>query len=325
MIRFKIPDARDVVDVIALLEMDGRILFTQPNYIFRTMAEGRTPQYAPQKVRADVAWRIATGKGVRVALIDTGVDNAHRALKGKVVQKADVTGDEKGFTPVIHGTALAGVIAAGGEAKGIAPDARIVAIQEFHTDPKRPGVGLRSSFTVARAVDFAIQRRAQVINASFGAPKDKLIPLLVDQAIRRGIVFIAAAGNDGLKGRPVHPAALEGVIAVTATDHEDRLFDRASRGSYIALAAPGVEIFSPVPGDGWDFFSGTSVAAAHVTGVVALLLEKNPNLTPHEVKTLLESTALDLGEPGKDPEYGAGRVDALKALETLTGLAASHR
>lgn len=324
VIRFKIPDARDVVDVISLLEMDNRILFVQPNYIFRSMAEGRTPQYGPQKVRADVAWSIATGKGVKVALIDTGVDDLHRALKGKVVEKTDVTGDEKGFTPGIHGTALAGVIAAGGEMKGIAPDARILAIQAFHPDPKRPGVGLGSSFTVARALDFAIQSRAQVINASFGAPKDKLIPLLVDQAIRRGIVFVAAAGNDGPQGRPVYPAALEGVIAVTATDHEDRLFERASRGSYIALAAPGVEIFSPVPGNGWDFFSGTSMAAAHVAGVVALLLEKNPNLTPHEVKTLLESTALDLGEPRKDPEYGAGRVDAFKALETLVGLAASR-
>ncbi len=323
----------DVTQTISLLESDPRIsaLFgvVDANWHWNSLlasqdGEGSTLQYALRKLRAEAAHQLATGKGVTIAVIDTGIDDRHVALKGKVVEQIDVVGDGRP-TPGLHGTALAGITVAEGKVRGIAPHARLLPIRAFQAHPQRPREGMSTSDTLVRALDIAVRRRAQVINLSFGGPRDKLLPLLVDHAIRAGITVVAAAGNGGPSGRPVYPAALENVIAVTATDHEDRLYPAATRGDYIAVAAPGVDVFTTAPEDRYEYVSGTSMAAAHVTGVVALLLEKQPGLSPREIKGLLEATAVDLGAPGRDPEFGAGRIDAFRAVEALTGRAASRQ
>jgi subtilisin family serine protease len=128
------------------------------------------------------------------------------------------------------------------------------------------------------------------------------------------MVLIAAAGNAGPKSPPMYPGADKNVIAVTATDANDAVFTGANRGDYIAVAAPGVDILAPAPDGTYQFTTGTSVATAEVSGVVALLLERNPALTPADVRRILMSTAKDLGPKGKDRDFGAGLVDALKAV-----------
>jgi subtilisin family serine protease len=133
---------------------------------------------------------------------------------------------------------------------------------------------------------------------------------------QKGLVLVAAAGNDGPRAAPEYPAAYPEVIAVTATDVDDHLLNVANHGSYVAVAAPGVDIFVAAPNGGYDFTTGTSVATAHVSGLVALLIERNPKLTPDAIQAILMQTAKDLGPKGRDDEFGAGLVDAYDALLT---------
>ena len=127
--------------------------------------------------------------------------------------------------------------------------------------------------------------------------------------------MIGAAGNFGPGKPPAFPAAHTSVIAVTATDHNDKIYDRANRGSYIAVAAPGVNVLTTTPGDSYEMLSGTSIATAHVSGVVALLLEHDPNIDPKTIARLLKRSSRDLGPRGTDPDFGAGLIDAYKALK----------
>jgi subtilisin family serine protease len=127
-------------------------------------------------------------------------------------------------------------------------------------------------------------------------------------------VLIAAAGNSGPRSPPMFPADDPSVIAVAATDDQDHLFKRSTPGPNIAVAAPGVDIVVAVPNAGYDVMTGTSFAAPLVSGVVALMLARNPQLDPKAIRTLLQSTAHDLGSPGRDDQYGAGLVDAVRAV-----------
>ena len=120
-------------------------------------------------------------------------------------------------------------------------------------------------------------------------------------------MLVAAAGNAGAKSPPLYPAANPNVIAVSATDAQDKLFSASNRGNHIALAAPGVDIFLPAPDGKYQMTSGTSFSAAYVSGLAALLLERNPALKPDEVRAILTKTARDLGAPGRDDLFGAGR------------------
>jgi len=123
------------------------------------------------------------------------------------------------------------------------------------------------------------------------------------------------SANKGAASPPLYPAADPNVIAVTATDDRDRLYEAANRGKHIAVAAPGVDIVVPAPNNGFVSATGTSFAAAHVAGVAALLIAQKPSRTPDDIRTILMSTAKDLGPKGRDPLFGAGLVDPLKALE----------
>ena len=125
---------------------------------------------------------------------------------------------------------------------------------------------------------------------------------------------MAAAGNAGPKSPPLYPAADPNVIAVTATDADDRLFPQSNRGRYIAIAAPGAQILVAIPDDKYEVSSGTSYAAAEVSGIVALMLERKGDLTPDKVRDILLATAKDLGPKGRDIMFGAGLADAYGAL-----------
>jgi subtilisin family serine protease len=127
-------------------------------------------------------------------------------------------------------------------------------------------------------------------------------------------VLVAAAGNAGPKSPPLYPAADPSVIAVTATDFEDHLFSGSNRGSHIAVAAPGVDILVAVPEGGYQVASGTSYSAAEVSGIVALMLQHNPHLTPDAIRETLMATAKDLGPKGRDDLFGAGLADAYRAI-----------
>jgi subtilisin family serine protease len=132
-------------------------------------------------------------------------------------------------------------------------------------------------------------------------------------------VLIAAAGNAGPKSPPLFPASDPNVIAVTATDADDKLFQGSNRGHHVAVAAPGVRLLLPIPGGNYDMITGTSFAAAHISGIAALILEREPALSPDSVRRVLLSTARDLGPAGRDKDFGAGLADAYEALRSIGG------
>jgi subtilisin family serine protease len=153
---------------------------------------------------------------------------------------------------------------------------------------------------------------------SFAGPRDIVIERAIAATAARGIVLVAAAGNAGPKSPPLYPAANPNVIAVSATDAQDKLFAASNRGSHIAISAPGVDIFLPAPDDKYQMTSGTSFSSAYISSLAALVLERNPALKPEEVRTILTRTARDLGTPGRDDLFGAGEADAYAAVTAAT-------
>jgi subtilisin family serine protease len=158
---------------------------------------------------------------------------------------------------------------------------------------------------------------------SFAGPKDPLLERAIGALKGRDVVMVAAAGNAGTKSPPLYPAANPNVIAVSATDSQDRLFEASNRGGYIALTAPGADIFLPAPDNKYQMTSGTSFSAAYVSGLAALMLERNPALKPDDVRAILMRTARDLGSPGRDDLFGAGEADAFAATEAAAATAAT--
>jgi subtilisin family serine protease len=269
------------------------------------VTEGDPAQYALAKLRLPEAHTLAHGAKIIVAVIDSGIDVKHPELAGAITASYDALGSKEG--PHVHGTGIAGAIVAHARLMGSAPAAKILAIRAF-------GVAANgaesSSFVILKGLDYAASHGAQIINMSFAGPKDALIERGIAAVAAKGIVMVAAAGNAGAKSPPLYPAANENVIAVSATDDQDRLFSASNRGGYVAVAAPGVDIFLPAPDDKYQMTSGTSFSAAYVSGIAALALERNPALKPDDVRAILMKTARDLGAPGRDDLFGAGEADA---------------
>jgi Subtilase family len=314
--RWRIPDRRSVPAVVRALEADASVRAAQPNFISFLQEQrpsgnglGDPAQYAPAKLQLPQAHTLARGDNVLIAVIDSGIDGTHPELAGMIEDTFDaiVTGDKVHS----HGTGIAGAIVAHARLMGIAPAARILAVRAFAGARGSEG----TTFAILKGLDWATGRGARIVNMSFAAGQlDPVIGRSLAAAHAKGIVLIAAAGNAGPKSRPLYPAADPNVIAVTATDADDKLFPAANRGSHIAVAAPGVDLLLPSPGTGYQMTSGTSFAAAEVSGAVALLLQRNPDLDPDTVRRTLMSTARDLGPKGFDPEFGAGLVDAYQAI-----------
>ncbi len=320
---YRINDQRPVQTVIAALTSDPRVMLVQPNMVYQRQSgagsAARAAQYALDMIGAERAHELATGRGVKIAVIDSGVDHGHRDLEGAVSESFDATG-RKDTAPDVHGTAIAGIIRARGLVTGIAPDAKLLAVRAFFAVPKRD-LPESTSFIVLRALDWSVQRGAQIVNLSFSGGRDPVIERAVAAVARRNVLLVAAAGNGGPGAAPAYPAAYPDVIAVTALDSNQRLYAYANHGSYISFAAPGVDILVPGLKNGHMFMSGTSMAAAYVSGIMALLLEKAPHLRPEDVLRPLAETAEDLGMNGPDDEFGAGRVHARAALDALLGQA----
>ncbi|NMO51227.1 peptidase S8 [Actinoplanes sp. TBRC 11911] len=279
----------------------------------------RGRQWDFAKLHVAGAWPTSTGAGVTVAVLDSGVDGGHPDLAGHVLTGYDeLTGTDGANTdPNGHGTHVAGTIAAvTGNNVGIsaiAPDATILPVRVV--DAK--GEGFMSD--AANGIVYAADHGADVINMSLGS-KDEITAVTnaVAYARSKGVVVVAAAGNERTKGSPVsYPAATDGVIAVAATDSSDTVTSFSNRGGYVDVAAPGAGILSTVPAANGSYatYSGTSMASPHVAAVAALIRAKYPRLTPDQVESALETSATDLGAKGKDSDYGYGRIDALAALK----------
>ncbi|MEU0404613.1 type VII secretion-associated serine protease mycosin [Streptomyces sp. NPDC006197] len=297
-----------------------------------------------QRVLLDELWQDTKGKGVRVAVIDTGVDDVNPQLRtavdakaGKDYLKPDKNnpsfGDEKrGKTDgtvdeVGHGTKVAGIIAArprkGTGFVGLAPEATIIPIRQ--NDEKNSG----KSDTMAQAITYAVDKAgADVINISQDTTQplspDSPMGKAVAHAIEKNVVVVASAGNDGMDGarKKTYPAAFPGVLAVASSDRNNERAAFSQSGPMVGVAAPGVDIVSTVPGGGQCVDNGTSFSAPYVAGVATLLRAKYPEWTAAQIVTRIEQTAVR-SINGRDDHVGWGVIDPVRALADLPGTPAS--
>jgi subtilisin family serine protease len=323
--RWRIADRRSVTSVVRALENEAVVASAQPNYLFTlqqaasSASEGDPAQYELAKLHLPQAHAIAKGDEIPVAIIDSAVDIAHPDLAGTVTQTFDAVGTA--VTPHKHGTAIAGLIAAHGRLVGAAPGAKILAVRAF--DPAGASAE-GTTFNILKGLDWATANGARVINMSFAGPADPALHRSLEAAHKKNIVLVAAVGNAGPRSPPLYPAADANVIAVTATDADDRLFPQSNRGPFIALAAPGAEVLVAIPDGGYEASSGTSYSAAEISGIAALMLQHKPDLKPDQLRALLMATAKDLGPKGRDSLFGAGLADAYAALTAEAATAAAQ-
>lgn len=323
MLVMRVGKYEEIPGLLAALSTESEVVSAQRNQRFQTTATetqpvaGRAPQYALRKLNLSGLDGQVTGKGVTVAVIDTVVDNRHPSLAGKIADTINI--DVKSDLAPPHGTGMAGIIGAEGTILGIAPNSRMLAIEAFEPDPQNPQSGVTTTDRLVRAVDVALSNQAQVINMSFAGPYDPLLERAIHTATEKGAIVVAAAGNAGPGTPPAYPAGLQGVVAVTAIDAKDRIYRHANQGEYISVAAPGVDIVTLAPNDKVQITSGTSIAAAHVSAVVALMIEVNPNLKPEDALAIIRNSAKDLGDHGFDPVYGAGLIDPVRAVTLARG------
>jgi Subtilase family len=327
LFHFRIDNGRPVPDVVRDLEAEN-IGVAQPNYVYHLQQDAHAPasltsapalprgdpaQYVVRKLRLPEVHKIATGANVLVAVIDSQVDTAHPDLNGAIAGQFDAAKSHD--RPDEHGTEMTGAIVAHRKLLGIAPRARILAIHAFSPDSQT--APQTTTEHILAGIEWAIAKGARVINMSFAGPYDPMLSIALKKAHEKKIVLIAAAGNEGPDSPPLYPAADENVIAVTAIDENDKLLPQANQGAHIAVAAPGVSVLGPAPGSSYGFTTGTSVAAAHVSGVAALIIERDPTIDVATLEDVLYSTARDLGPKGRDSQFGYGLVDPLRALNSL--------
>ncbi|HEV3457379.1 MAG TPA: S8 family serine peptidase [Thermoanaerobaculia bacterium] len=325
---FEAPADRSVEALLHRLASDPRVELAQPVQRFTTQdshtAGLQVPlQHSALALRLAQAHRWATGRGVRVAVIDTGVDVEHPELRGRIAKTGNFVEIGRGdpsFNSDIHGTAVAGVIAAALNSAiglvGVAPQAQVFALKACWQE--RPGAreAVCDSYTLSKAIDFAIIHGAQVLNFSLAGPEDPMIAKLVASALGRGIVVVAADGPDAARS---FPASQPGVLGVAGSDDlQGGLRFPTRRLAAGTLAAPGVDILTTVPHGHYDFFSGASFAAAQVSGAAALLLEREPKMTPHQVAALFHRTGHPIPAAPGDPT-SIDQIDACAALAASLG------
>lgn len=298
--------------LVARLAADPRVESVESMKVFTVLAHD-DPLYPLQPSarlwHLDDVHKVATGKRVRIAVIDSGVETDHPDLAGRVAVTRNVV-DGRRDVAEYHGTAVAGIIGARADdgigIAGVAPDASLIALRACWQEAR--GVSaICSTFTLAKALQLALDERAEIVNLSVGGPRDRLLERLLDVAFTRGVIVVSAV--DSIAGKISFPASNRGVLAVAEVDGQD-----AAAG---VLLAPGRDVPAPVPGKQWGFVSGSSFAAAQVTGLVALLRELAPNVQTQQVREALAGKASANVARDHRPT-----VDACAAIAAIGGICA---
>lgn len=275
------------------------------------------------KTKLDKAWTQIENPGtlVTIAVLDTGIDENHEDLSSKILANGYNFGDNnQSLTDYAgHGTAVAGVIAA--QINNNLGIAGVVGNQNIKILPLKIQ-DFRGSMYVSYAVlaiDYAIEQKVDIINISSGSDYySEVYNQAIQKAINNGIIVVASAGNGGHSGNPLfYPATFEGVISVGSTDVNDEVSIFSEHNEYVDFVAPGEDILTTIPNDDYMELDGTSFSAPYVAGICGIIKSIKSDYNSQEIQNLLEETALDLGEEGKDNYYGNGRINPLEIIEKL--------
>ena len=316
----EIPSGADRNQLLEALSKDRRVKLTQPLQTFATRTEAYNDPYVGlqrgfQQMDVADAHPWSRGEGVRVAIIDTGVDIQHPDLRGSIAAAVNfVDADDAQFQRDRHGTEMAGVIAAVANNRegivGVAPNARLLVFKACWQARSDSDAARCNSFTLARALTAAFDAHAQVVNLSLAGPNDPLLGELIREGQHRGVLFVGAAPDTaGIQDGLMHQA---GVIEVASAETHSAIAS--------VLYAPGDEILTLLPGGHYDFASGASIATAQVSGVIALMLAKSPGLTAAAAYSLLRDTSSSLTGDGG----GVQGVDACAAVVTVVRQGSCH-
>lgn len=292
--------------------------WAEPNYVDEVQSIPNDAYFSGQwglnKILAPQAWDLEFGQTspVVVAVVDSGVDLDHPDLRNKLMAGYDfVDNDPVPEDNVGHGTHMAGIIAAQAQnGIGIAGTSWLSIIMPVRVRDRLGGGTHRQMY---EGFVYAVNHGARIINYSASGAQSNLKRAAVDYATSRGVLVVAPSGNDNL-GTPQYPAAYDSVIAVGSTNINDERESTSNYGSYLDLAAPGVDILSTYAGDGYSYSTGTSGSAAFVSGLAALIWSRNPNLSYGQVRQLIEHYADDLGPVGVDQFFGHGRINAFRSV-----------
>ena len=287
---YRVDDEQSVDSVIARLRSDRRVKSVQFMNTFHAL--GSEDPYKPLQtsfndMHIDAVHRQTTGAGIRIAIIDTGVDVKHPDLAGQVAEQVDLTGSALNFEDDIHGTAVAGIIAALSEnglgIEGVAPGARLLALRACWPEQSGAIAAVCNSLTLARALDTAIILKTGIVNLSLTGPADPLIQDLLRVALDDGIIIVAA------EPEATSPLGfidgIDGIIRVRSSGKQDVI--EATWREVTTITAPGSDVLTTFPHGSYNFTSGSSFAAANVSGIIALLLELQPGMSSQRVKKLL--------------------------------------
>ncbi len=319
--RLTLGSRADSAQVAGTLAAHPAVEFAEPNYRYHAM---RSPndaflgeQWALRNIQALEAWDITTGEGILVAVIDTGVMSKHTDLDGQVTAGYNaITGTADTEDDVGHGTAVAGLIAARTDndqgIAGMCWGCTILPVRVLGSD------GSGEAFALARGMRWATDAGARVINLSLGGrDNSQVVYEAVQYANSRGVLIVSASGNERQENNQVnYPAAYSEVVAVGGTGNTDQLTGFSNTGDHLDIAAPSVGLLTTIPGERqYGFPNGTSFSSPYVSGTAALVWTLRPDLSNLDVKCILEASADDQGTPGKDPEYGWGRLNAFRAVQ----------
>lgn len=305
--------AKAQASVKAALKTKGlSVRYVEPNYTMHAFTMNPSQEWHYNMIKAPQAWTVTNGSSnVKIAVLDTGIDNNHQNLQNFVdmsLAKSFVGGTTMDVQK--HGTHVAGTIASYGNVSGVMQNASLVPVKVLGDD------GSGSTYGIQQGILYAASINADVINMSLGGGGySQGMDEACQTATDAGVVVIAAAGNSGTSSIS-YPAAYSSVIAVGAVDQNRKRASFSQYGTGLSVMAPGTDIYSTVPNNLYDSYSGTSMATPHVVGVAGLIRSVNKDLTAVQVRNILTSTAVNAGTAN---EYGFGIVDAYAAVKAAGG------
>ncbi|MBT6241086.1 MAG: S8 family serine peptidase [Rhodospirillaceae bacterium] len=308
VMRVRIPSSMNVPTATRILLSRFPNLLIDPNYIYKP--SGEDIPFPKKLPRALFRWSdapVSCGKGLRIGMIDSGIDITHPALKDQDItfrsfyKKGGKPGPKEG-----HGTAVAGILIGAPKWGGLLPGASLFAANFIEYNELGRKVG--TAMNLLNAVKWLIAKKVDILNLSIAGAESKILQKFIKRAHKEQLVMVASAGSWGRTDKPAYPAAFNDVVAVTALSLDGKIYRKANAGKYIDFSAPGVQVYTAALGGGGRLQSGTSFAAPFITALMGLEILKGRAGTHSQLYNILQNKAKDLGAPGRDNVFGWGFV-----------------